>query len=144
MTFVLDASVTLAWCFDYEDSDSDDEDSDYADRVLHRLHGSEAFVTHLWGLEVANGLLVAERRGRIAPTEIARLQALLLSLPIAVDPVARRRAFASVHPVARSHGLSAYDASYLELAVRRGMPIATLDASLGRAAGAEGPGRFLP
>jgi predicted nucleic acid-binding protein len=64
----------------------------------------------------------------------------VLALPIAVDPVARRRPLDSIHRLGRSHGLSAYDAAYLELAVRHGIPIATLDADLRGAAEAEGVG----
>ncbi len=133
MNFVLDASVTLAWCFA-------DEGGDYALGVLHRLRSSEAIAAPHWGLELANALLVAERRGRLEPSDVPRLTKFLLALPIAVDPVARRRPLDSIHRLGRSHGLSAYDAAYLELAVRYGIPIATLDTDLRAAAEAEGVG----
>lgn len=135
MNFVLDASVTLAWCFA-------DEGGDYAIGVLDRLRSSEAVAASHWGLELANAFLVAERRGRIEPGDVSRLAKFVLALPIAVDPVARRRPVDSIHRLGRSHGLSAYDAGYLELAVRYGIPIATLDSDLRVAAEAEGVGVF--
>lgn len=108
------------------------------------MRSHDALVASHWGLEVTNGLLVAERRGRIEAGDAARAVALLLALPIAVDPVARRRAFESVHRLGRTHGLSAYDAAYLEVAVRHGVPIATLDTELRAAAAAEGVPLFEP
>jgi predicted nucleic acid-binding protein len=133
LNFVLDASVALAWCFG-------DEDGGYALGVLDLLRSSEAVAASHWGLEVANAFLVAERRGRIDSGDVPRLSKFLLALPIAVDPVARRRGFESMHRLGRAHGLSAYDAAYLELAVRYGIPIATLDSDLRVAAEAEGVG----
>ncbi|MEQ1856466.1 MAG: type II toxin-antitoxin system VapC family toxin [Longimicrobiales bacterium] len=133
MNFVLDASVALAWCFG-------DEGGDYAMGVLEVLRTSEAVAASHWGLEVANAFLVAERRGRIDSGDVPRLARFLLALPIAVDPVARRRAVESIHRMGRAHRLSAYDAAYLELAVRHGIPIATLDSELRVAAEAEGVG----
>jgi predicted nucleic acid-binding protein len=132
LTFVLDASVTLAWCFA--------EGDDYALRVLDSLRTGEAVAASHWGLEIANALLVAERRRRIEPGDVSRLAKFVLALPIAVDPVARRRPVDSIHRLGRSHGLSAYDAAYLELAVRHGIPIATLDSALKVAAETEGVG----
>ncbi len=133
MNFVLDASITLAWCFH-------DEGGEYALGVLDRLRSSEAVAAFHWGLEVANGFLVAERRGRIESRDVARLTRFVLALPIAVDPVARGRPLDSIHRLGRSHELSAYDAAYLELAVRYGIPIATLDSDLRIAAESEGVG----
>ena len=133
MTFVLDASVCLAWCFE-------DESSSYADGILERLRSGEAFVAPIWGFEIANGLVVAERRGRIGPGDAGGLIEAILSLPIAVDPMSRRQSMAGTHRLARKHGLSAYDAAYLEVATRQGLPLATLDARLAHAAEEEGPG----
>ena len=110
--------------------------------MLDALRASEAVAASHWALEVANGFLVAERRGRIAARDVAGLTKFVLALPIAVDPVARRRPLGSVHRLARSHRLSAYDAAYLELAIRYGIPIATLDSPLREAARAEGVGVF--
>jgi predicted nucleic acid-binding protein len=125
--------VPLSWCFD-------DEGGDYALRVLDHLSGSEAIVPALWTLEVANGLLAAERRRRLDSAEGAGAGQLLLSLPIVVEPLDRSRPLAWVQPLARKHGLSVYDAAYLELSVRRGIPLATLDTALREAALAQGPG----
>ena len=133
MNFVLDASVALAWCFE-------DEGGDYAINVLKRLRESEAVVTHHWPLEIANGLLTAERRGRVESTEVPALSHLLLSLPIAVDPAERSLSLTASYRLARTHGLTSYDAAYLELATRCGLPLATLDARLAVAAEAEGVG----
>ena len=135
MNFVLDASVTLAWCFQ-------DEGGAYADAVLTRLESGEAVVASHWGLEVANGLLVAERRGRMRSADVPQLVSALLALPIAVDPPGRARSLTTVHRLARTRELSSYDAAYLELAVRYGLPLATLDLRLREAAEAEGVGRF--
>ena len=135
MNFVLDASVTLAWAFE-------DEGGEYARDVLGRLEGEEACTTALWPLEVSNGLLVAERRDRIEPAAAARFARLLLALPIVVEPVDRRRVFEQARVLARRWDLSAYDAHYLELAIRYGIPLATLDEKLRKAAekeGVEGP-----
>jgi predicted nucleic acid-binding protein len=101
-------------------------------------------VPHLWGLEVANVLLVAERRGRISTEDVNRACTNLLSLPIAVDPVARDRALTTVLRLARLHGLTSYDAAYLELAIRHDLSIATLDAALTVAAESEGVERWRP
>ena len=107
---------------------------------LEALRDGEAFAASVWPLEVANGLLVAERRQRLTAGEATRAGRFILSLPVAVDPVARTRPFEEVRRLARTHGLSAYDAAYLELAVRLGLPLATLDRTLGRAAREEGLG----
>ena len=131
MSLVLDASVALAWCLD-------DETSAYADTVLDVLASSEATVASHWGLEVSNGLLSAERRGRIGADEGPKLTSWILSLPIAVDPVSRSRALTTTHRLARTHGLASYDAAYLELAIRYGEPLATLDQELAAAAEREG------
>lgn len=131
MNFVLDASVALSWCFE-------DEGDGYADEVLGALDGGEAVVPALWLLEVANGLLVAERRDRIDAADVRRALRLLEALPIAVDPVGRGRSFQVTPLLARTHDLSAYDAAYLEVAIRCAVPLATLDGRLREAATAEG------
>jgi predicted nucleic acid-binding protein len=135
LNFVLDASVVLAWAFE-------DEGGDYAVGVLEELRSSEAVAASLWPLEVTNGLVTAERRGRLGAPDGRRFLHLLLSLPIVVDPVGRRRAFEGVHALARTHGLTSYDAAYLELAVRYGIPVATLDEPLRKAVRAEGLSLF--
>ena len=129
--FVLDNSVTMSWCFP-------DEQDPYARDVLKALPNGAAAVPSLWPLEVANILLVGERRGRINQADTATFIGLLEGLPIRIDDETSDHAMrASLH-LARAQNLSVYDASYLELAMRRGLPLATLDARLKAAATAVG------
>jgi predicted nucleic acid-binding protein len=121
--FVLDCSTTMAWCFE-------DEADSRADAVLASLATHEALVPSLWPLEVANVLAVCERRGRITSAEIARFLQMLGNLPIVIDSETANRAFDEILSLTRSQQLSAYDAAYLELALREGCPLATLDATL--------------
>jgi predicted nucleic acid-binding protein len=126
LAFVLDASVTVAWCFE-------DEASEYTESVLDLLRGTEAVVPTIWTLEVANALLVAERRGRLSDAEATRFLEVLDNLSVRVDAGSGPAGIARVLPIARSYGLSAYDAAYLELAMRLGLSLATLDEALKRA-----------
>ncbi len=126
MSFVIDASVALAWCFA-------DEDSDVADAALGRLNTEEALVPAIWPLEVANGLRTAERRGRLDRADMARVRELLISLPIQVEAIDVDVALGEVSDLARNLDLTAYDAAYLALAARRGLALATIDESLKRA-----------
>lgn len=132
---VLDASVALALCFE-------DESSPYADRVALALESDRAVVPPIWALEVSNALVAAERRGRLGPDELPRLTELLAALPIEVEPVSLRQALGPVADVARSRGLSVYDAAYLELARRLELPLATHDRALRQAAIAAGVALF--
>ena len=134
---MLDASVAAAWCLD-------DESDVYSLAALRLLAVGGVMVPHLWGVEVANTLLTAERRGLISTKDVNRACTSLLSLPIAVDPVARDRALTTVLRLARLHGLTSYDAAYLELAIRHDLPIATLDAALTVAAESESVARWSP
>jgi predicted nucleic acid-binding protein len=134
VNFVLDASVALSWCFE-------DEREAYGVRVLEGLRTSEAVAASIWPLEIANGLLTAERRGRLTPADAAAFTRLLLSLPIAVEPV-ERRALETTFSVGRRRRLSAYDAAYLDLAAGLAIPLATLDDRLRVAARAEGVAIF--
>jgi predicted nucleic acid-binding protein len=127
MSFVVDASIALAWHFE-------DEVSEYADRILDRLREDRAAAPSIWPLEVANALLVAERRGRLSPARVARAVELLLELPVSIHDTAADPALGPVLDLARTHGLSAYDAAYLELAMREGLPLATQDEALRAAA----------
>ena len=129
--FVLDGSVTLVWGFT-------DENDDYATAILDKMPDLQAYVPNLWPLEVANALLVGERRGRTTPADIAQFLAILGTFPIAVDEETVARAWVETMSLARAHNLSSYDASYLELAMRRGLPVATLDSKLKAAAKAVG------
>ena len=121
--FVIDASVTLAWCFE-------DESSAEADRALARLEQEKALAPAHWPLEVANALRTAERRGRMDASELPRLRALLAALPVEVAPVELTTAIGGVLEAARTYDLTAYDAVYLELAAIRGLPLATADERL--------------
>jgi predicted nucleic acid-binding protein len=128
---VLDNSVTMSWCFP-------DEQDPYAQDVLKALPGTAAAVPTLWPLEVANILLVGERRGRISQADSATFVGLLEGLPIRIDDETSEHAMKASLNLARAQNLSVYDAAYLELAMRRGLPIATLDAKLKAAAAAVG------
>jgi predicted nucleic acid-binding protein len=135
--FVLDGSVTLVWAFE-------DETDAYAEAVADSFASAQAVVPALWPLEVANGLLVGERRKRITEAKVAPFLALLKILPIAVDDETALRAWQETLHLARAHQLSVYDAAYLEVAVRRGLPLATLDDDLKAAAAAVGVGEYRP
>jgi predicted nucleic acid-binding protein len=130
--FVVDASLALSWCFE-------DETSPLTDAALQRLMRGPAVAPAVWPLEVANGLRSAERRGRIDEQSIPAATHLLMSLPIEVDEtIGLEAAIGRLLPLARSVGLTSYDASYLDLATRRGLPLATSDEQLARAARAAG------
>jgi predicted nucleic acid-binding protein len=130
-TFVLDGSVTLAWGFE-------DEDDEYAEAILDRMPELQAHVPGLWHLEVANALVVGERRRRTTPADTAQFLAILGAFPITVDDETVARAWSDTLHLARAHNLSTYDAAYLELALRRGLPLASLDDRLKAAAVAVG------
>lgn len=135
--FVLDNSIAMAWSFE-------DEASDYADAALDRLAHTSALVPVLWPLEVANALLMGERRGRSTEAETRRWLAILASLPITIDPDSNANVWSDTLTLARGHGLTAYDAAYLELDIRRGLPLATIDKKLKKAAEAVGAMLFDP
>ena len=133
--FVLDCSVTMAWCFD-------DEATPYTDGVRDRLSDVKAVVPAIWPLEVANAAIVGERRKRLDEARSSRFFSLLDSLPIVVDDQTSGRAFGDIPHLCRAYNLSSYDASYLELALRRGLPLACLDGKLKAAATAVGVALF--
>ena len=119
--------MAMAWCFE-------DVAAGYADRVLKKLAMREAVVPAIWPLEVANVLLVGERRKRLTKADSSRFLELLQGLPITIDVQAASRAFGDIMSVARSLTISAYDAAYVELAMREGLHLATLDENLRNAA----------
>jgi predicted nucleic acid-binding protein len=125
--FVLDASVALAWCFE-------DENTPSARQILARLRAEAASVPATWPIEVANVLALAERRRRITPADSAEFIAKLEDVAILVDGETSSRAFGRVLDLAREERLTAYDAAYLELAMRLGVPLASKDADLCNAA----------
>ncbi len=128
MPFVLDASVTLAWCFE-------DETSPIADNVERRIRSAERpHVPICWAYEVANAVVAAERRRRLTPDAALRAMNLVGALPVVLDDPSLPVVWGAVLDAARAFGLSTYDAAYLELALREGLPLATLDRALERAA----------
>jgi predicted nucleic acid-binding protein len=129
--FVLDCSVTMAWCFD-------DEATPYTNGVRDSLADIRAVVPSIWSLEAANATIMGERRKRLDEARSRRFLVLLGALPIILDGEAGTRAFGDIVHLARSYQLSACDAAYLELAIRRGLPLACLDGKLKTAAAAAG------
>jgi predicted nucleic acid-binding protein len=128
---VVDASVTLAWALPGEVR------AEAAAALLLRVADEAAMVPAHWRLEVGNGLLMAERRGRIRPQRVDAVWRQLAEMPIETDAETDARAWSGAAALARRHGLTLYDAAYLELAARRGLPLATFDGTLARAAAAE-------
>jgi len=124
---VLDCSVTMSWLFR-------EEFSSFAQDILREVSVGQAVVPAIWPLEVANVLLLAERRGRVSQVEGNRFLSLLEGLPIDVHAPPDRQPFDDLLPLARETGLSAYDAGYVELAGRFAIPLATLDRRLQAAA----------
>lgn len=123
MPFVLDASVALAWFLA-------GEATAYTESVLGRLRRAGATVPVVWPLEIANAFLMAERRQRTTARQTVGALQDLRRLPITVDDGALAPAWDTVLNLGRDHGLTTYDASYLEVAMRLNLPLATLDARL--------------
>ncbi|KYC37595.1 DNA-binding protein [Scytonema hofmannii PCC 7110] len=123
MNFVLDCSIAMAWGIE-------DEATEFTDSLLEELAGGSAKVPSIWFLEVANVLAISERRGRSNQAQISQFLGLLGSLPITVDTKTEEKAFTDILNLARTHKLTSYDAAYLELALREGLPLATLDEGL--------------
>jgi predicted nucleic acid-binding protein len=131
VNFVVDSSFALAWVMR-------DEAAPATDQALDSLGaGARAFVPALWHWEVANALLNVERRKRASKMEISGHLLRFQSLPIDVDEAATNQAWGATHLLAQRHRLTSYDAAYLELALRRGLPLATLDRDLAAAAARE-------
>lgn len=140
MNFVLDASVTLSWLL----ADGKPRDRRYALGVLEALKEPDtvAEVPVTWGLEVANVLARAEGRGIVTEAQSEAFLEMLAAIPIEPDAATFPRALAETLQLARRHRLSSYDASYLELALRTGVALATLDEGLVKAARKAGVGVF--
>jgi predicted nucleic acid-binding protein len=124
---IIDASIALCWCFE-------DEATVETDALLDQVALSGAHAPGLWRLEVANVLLMAERRGRLTTADVETRLSRLDRLPVQIDHEASGAALAKIVQFARSERLTAYDAAYLELALRRGATLATKDADLAQAA----------
>ncbi len=125
--FVIDASVTLAWCFD-------DEATPATQQLLENLATASAVVPALWHLEVANALVLSQRRLRLTSARANQFVELISGLPIITDVDSISRSLHAVRELAQHLRLTAYDASYLDVALRHGIPLATKDAELARAA----------
>jgi predicted nucleic acid-binding protein len=113
----------LSWCFKNEATEA-------SDRVLERLADEAASVPVIWHLEVANVLALSERRRRITPAASTEFIAMIETLTIVVDDETPSHAFGRVLDLAREERLTAYDAAYLELAMRLGIPLASKDNDL--------------
>ena len=124
---VLDSSIAMSWCFA-------DQGTDYGRSVLEALADGCAVVPELWLLEVANVVGLAEQRGILAAADRIRFLDLLGGLRKQVDVADEGRAWGQVYDLALKHGLTSYDARYLELAARMDLPIATADRELKAAA----------
>lgn len=131
--FVLDNTVTMAWCFT-------EEATEFTKTLLSRLSNltDSAVVPALWLYEVANVVELAVRKGRMPGEKGLAFLESLADLPIEVENPSRRQVFVAVRTLAGQHQLTAYDAAYLELAIRHNLPIASLDRALSRAALAAG------
>lgn len=128
--FVLDNSVAMRWHL----ASLKQSDQRYAESVLLSLSESDAFVPNLWHLEATNVLLGAEKRGETTTGEVEGFIAQLENLPLHVDSLTSQQSFTRTIALARAYNLSSYDAAYLELAIREGLPLATLDKDLLKAA----------
>jgi predicted nucleic acid-binding protein len=125
--FIIDCSMTMAWCFE-------DEKSDEATQIQDRLAAEAAIVPVHWSLEVVNVLALAEKRKRISAADSTQFLKLLAVFDIQIDEQGPTQAFDHILPLCRSHPLTSYDAAYLDLAIRRQLPLATLDKDLRRGA----------
>jgi len=134
---VLDCSVTMSWCFE-------DETGALTEAALDSLKDMRGVVPAIWPLEVANVLVVKERQRKLTHAKSAQFVSFLSALPISVDAAQFVRVFAQVLDLARQHNLSSYDASYLELAMRLGAPLASKDQGLRVAARKAGVELFGP
>lgn len=126
-TLVLDASVALSWVFPDEAGQS----------TYSILQGSEEYrllVPSLWALEITNALLVGERRGRLRAVDVRRFVSILEELGVIQEALPLQAVLQTVLPLAREHQLSTYDAVYLDLAIREGAVLATLDGAMRTAA----------
>ena len=139
MKFVVDTSVTIRWCF----LDGSAKDLEYAGHVLDAIETDSAAVPGIWGLEVASVLVRAERHGSIERSITENFITTLAGLKIVVDDRTSEHSLADTLGLSRTYNLTAYDASYLELAKRLAIPLATLDEKLIKATRKAGVERFV-
>jgi len=138
--FVLDNSVSMRWLLASEKS----SDQKYAENVLDSMMEADALIPNLWHLEAISVLLGAEKRGKINLGEIERFISQLENLPIHVDTLTAHQAFGRTLVLSREYNPSSYDASYLELAMRKGLPLSSLDKKLVKAANKAGVDIYKP
>ena len=138
MSVVLDVSAALAWVFERENP----KEAAMANELLASLSHSSVLVPSLWHFEVANALLVGERRGIVSDAESTDFLTRLNALPIETDSADLGLARIATLRLARAHRLSSYDAGYLELAIRRGALLASFDQRLLASAKEAGVGIF--
>lgn len=131
MSFIFDSSVALSWCF------RDEQTSGSLD-ILNQATTQSIFVPSLWHLEVSNVLGLALRRGRITEADLRLILTLFAGLELHTDAVVPHITSSAELPLMNAHSLTAYDAVYLELALRLNVPLATLDEDLAAAAGKAG------
>ena len=139
MSFVLDNSVTMRWFF----GDGKPQELAYAAKVLDALKHASAHVPVTWGLEVANVIAKAEAKGLVTEARSGAFLEMLEGVDIVVDSATSAHSLSDTLQLARRYKLSSYDASYLELALRLGMPLATLDEDLQKAAKKAGVKRLV-
>jgi predicted nucleic acid-binding protein len=126
MAIVLDASATLAWLVERSLA----VEAELSRALLLRLYSEEALVPALWYPEVTNGILLVERRQHTAPSRCGSFLQLVAALEIATGSIPPAAVQQAVLGLARTHGLTGYDAVYLELALRTKFPLATFDRKL--------------
>lgn len=131
MSYVVDASVTLTWCLPGEETER-------TTALHHRLREGGVYVPHIWPLETANILVLAVRDGRLEEEEFADAVALLQAIDVTVDQPSLNHVLDATVPLARRQAITTYDASYVELAARLDLPLATNDREMARAARAIG------
>jgi predicted nucleic acid-binding protein len=140
MKFVLDNSIAMRWLLNDRDAQTQDD----ARKVLHLLiDGGTAIVPNLWALEAANVILKEMKKGNVTQADASQFIALLGELDIQPDNQTHAHALRDTLNLAKQYGLSSYDAAYLELALRKGIEIATVDKELGEAASKAGAIRVL-
>lgn len=134
LRFVIDNSVVAAWLLA--------EANPVADAILGGMAAHEPLAPALWPLELANVLVVAERRGRLSAADLIRFRDDVQALGIRIVPEPPGRVLGDVLDLARAEGLTSYDAAYLDLAIRERAPLATVDRRLRDAALRRGIGLF--
>jgi predicted nucleic acid-binding protein len=139
VSFILDNSVTMRWFF----GDGKPQELAYAGKVLDAMKLQSALVPMTWGLEVSNVIARAEAKGLVTEARSEQFLEMLKNVDIDVDSATFAHALSDTLQLARRYKISAYDASYLELALRSGLSLATLDEDLQKAARKAGVKKFV-